>query len=118
MGCGAVLLQEDEDDDVCHPVAYFSKKFSKCQHNYSTVEKECLSMLLALQHFDVYLYSSAHPVVVFTDHNPLTFVNKMRNKNQRLMRWSLELQEHNIVIKHIKGKENIIADALSRIVVD
>lgn len=41
MGCGAVLLQEDEDD-VCHPVAYFSKKFSKCQHNYSTVEKECL----------------------------------------------------------------------------
>lgn len=34
------------------------------------------------------------------------------------MRWSLELQEHNIVIKHIKGKENIIADALSRIVVD
>lgn len=117
VGCGAVLLQEDEDD-VCHPVAYFSKKFSKCQRNYSTVEKECLSMLLALQHFDVYLYTSAHPVVVFTDHNPLTFVNKMRNKNQRLMRWSLELQEHNIVIKHIKGRENIIADALSRIVVD
>ena len=65
MGCGAVLLQEDKNF-VCHPVAYFSKKFSNCQKNYSTVEKECLSMLLALQHFDVYLYSSVHPVVVFT----------------------------------------------------
>ena len=86
--------------------------------NYSTVEKECLSMLLALQHFDVYLYSSVHPVVVFTDHNPLTFVHKMKNKNQRLMRWSLELQDHNIVIKHIKGRENLIADALSRVSVD
>ena len=117
VGCGAVLLQEDENF-VCHPVAYFSKKFSKCQKNYSTVEKECLSMLLALQHFDVYLYSSVHPVVVFTDHNPLTFVHKMKNKNQRLMRWSLELQDHNIVIKHIKGRENLIADALSRVSVD
>lgn len=34
------------------------------------------------------------------------------------MRWSLQLQEHSIVIKHIKGRENIITDALSRIVVD
>ena len=72
-------------------------------------------MLLALQHFDVYVNSSVHPVVVFTDHNPLTFVHKMKNKNQRLMRWSLELQDKNIVIKHIKGKENLITDALSRV---
>jgi hypothetical protein len=117
VGCGAVLLQEDENC-IYHPVAYFSKKFTNCQRNYSTVEKECLSMLLALQHFDVYLCSSLYPIVIFTDHNPLTFVHKMRNKNQRLMRWSLELQEHNIVIKHIKGRENIIADALSRVIVE
>jgi cobalamin biosynthesis protein CobD/CbiB len=46
VGCGAVLLQEDENC-IYHPVAYFSKKFTSCQRNYSTVEKECLSMLLA-----------------------------------------------------------------------
>lgn len=45
---------KEDENDVCHPVAYFPKKFSKCQRNYSTVEKECLSMLLELQHFDVY----------------------------------------------------------------
>ena len=82
--------------------------------SYSTVEKECLSLILALQHFEVYLASSVAPIVIFTDHNPLTFIHKMKNKNQRLLRWSLMLQEHNLDIRHIKGKDNIIPDALSR----
>ena len=52
--------------------------------------------------------------VIFTDHNQLTFIHKMKNKNQRLLRWSLMLQEHNLDIRHIKGKDDIIPDALSR----
>ena len=83
--------------------------------NYSTIEKECLSLILAVQHFEVYLTSSSLPIIVYSDHNPLTFINKMKNNNQRLMRWCLMLQEYNIDIKHIKGKANIIADALSRV---
>ena len=113
VGAGSVLLQED-DGDVDHPVCYFSKKFNKHQRNYSTIEKECLSLILALQHFEVYLASSVTPIVIFSDHNPLTFIHKMKNKNQRLLRWSLMLQEHNLDIRHIKGKDNIIPDALSR----
>ena len=58
--------------------------------------------------------STVVPVQVFTDHNPLVFINRMKNNNQRLLRWSLALQEYNLEIKHIKGKENIMADALSR----
>ena len=113
VGAGSVLLQED-DNGVDHPVCYFSKKFNKHQRNYSTIEKECLSLILALQHFEVYLASSVSPIVVFSDHNPLTFIHKMKNKNQRLLRWSLMLQEHNLDIRHIKGKDNIIPDTLSR----
>ena len=113
VGAGGVLLQED-DNGVDHPVCYFSKKFNKHQKNYSTVEKECLSLILALQHFEVYLTSSSSPIVVFSDHNPLTFIHKMKNKNQRLLRWSLLLQEYNLDIRHIRGKDNIIPDALSR----
>ena len=55
-----------------------------------------------------------HPMLVFTDHNPLTFIHKMRNKNQRLTRWSLMLQEYDVIIRHIKDKNNVTADALSR----
>ena len=113
VGAGSVLLQED-DNGVDHPVCYFSKKFDKHQRNYSTIEKECLSLILALQHFQVYLSSANAPIVIFSDHNPLTFIHKMKDKNQRLLRWSLMLQEHNLDIRHIKGRDNIIPDTLSR----
>ncbi|KAJ8257267.1 hypothetical protein GJAV_G00183750 [Gymnothorax javanicus] len=46
IGAGAVLLQEDTDG-VDHPVCYFSKKFDKYQKDYSTIEKECLALVLA-----------------------------------------------------------------------
>ena len=67
----------------------------------------------ALQHFNVYL-DSGMPIVVFTDHNPLTFLNSLQNPNQRLMRWALFLQPYNLDIRHIKGTHNVMADALSR----
>ena len=88
VGIGAVLLQED-NNGIDHPVCYFSKKFNKHQKNYSTIEKECLALILAIQQFEVYLTSSTSPIVVFSDHNPLSFLHKLKNKNQRLLRWSL-----------------------------
>lgn len=112
-GAGAVLLQDDENG-VEHPVGYFSKKFLKHQLNYSTIEKEALALLMALQHFEVYIGSSSLPVSVFTDHNPLIFLSRMKNSNQRIMRWSLFVQDFNLEIRYKKGKDNVLADALSR----
>lgn len=109
----AVLVQEDAYG-IDHPVCYFSRKFNKHQLNYSTIEKETLALLLALQYFDVYVSSTILPVTVFTDHNPLVFLGRMYNQNQRLMRWSLMVQGYNLVTEHKKGSDNIIADALSR----
>ena len=113
LGAGAVLLQ-DGADLVSHPVCYFSVKFKRHQLNYSTIEKETLAMLLALQHFEVYVGSTSIPVTVFTDHNPLVFLTQMYNSNQRLMRWALQAQRYNILIRHKKGAENLVADMLSR----
>ena len=113
LAAGAVLLQEDKDG-IDHPVAYFSHKFNQHQCKYSTVEKECLALILALQHFDVYVSSNAVALEVFMDHNPLVFIHRLKDKNQRLCRWSLILSEYNISIKHIKGQDNLIADCLSR----
>ena len=110
---GAVLLQQDHND-IEHPVAYFSKKFNKHQKNYSTIEKELLAIVLAIDHFEVYVNSGGFPLTVYTDHNPLTFLNRMKNSNRRLLNWSLKLQEYTLDIKHIKGQDNVIADWLSR----
>ena len=113
IGIGGVLLQDDMDG-IEHPVAYFSKKLNKYQRKYSTIEKETLALILSLQHFEVYVNASSGPLVIFSDHNPLKFLHKFNNKNMRLTRWSLLLQEYDLLICHIKSKDNIIADYLSR----
>lgn len=77
VGAGAVLLQPDDLD--VKPVCFFLRKFNKHQLNYSVIEKETLALILALQHFSVYV--SAGPVVVFTDHNPLTFLSSLKCPN-------------------------------------
>lgn len=95
---GAVLLQEGTDG-IEHPVSYFSKKHDSHQKWYLTIEK------------DVGL--SCAPVTVYMDHNLLVFLHRMRNKNRRLMNWSLRLQAFNVEVRHIRGRDNVLADALS-----
>ena len=73
-----------------------------------------MSLILALQHLEVYIGTGQKPLIVYTDHNPLVFLSKMKNKNRQLLNWSLILQEIDTEIKHIKGKDNVIADCLSR----
>ena len=111
-GAGAVLLQ-DNPDGVELPVCFFSRKFNKHQKNYAVVEKEALALILAVTHFEVYLCGS-EPILVYTDHNPLVFLQRIGKTNQRLRRWSLALQSFPLVIQHIRGRDNLLADALSR----
>ena len=110
MAVGACLFQVL--DGIEHPICYLSKKLNKHQLNYSTVEKEAFGLLLATRAFSVYFGSA--PVTVYTDHSPLQFLQRMSNHNQKLLRWNLELQEYNLVIKHRPGRDNILPDLLSR----
>lgn len=114
VGVGAVLLQAD-DNGLERPVAFFSKKLTRPQKQYSTIEKEALALVLAVQHFEVYISSGGNDVVVYSDHNPLTFLAKFQSANARVFRWSLILQPYSLIVKHIAGKDNVIADALSRV---
>ena len=112
VGVGAVMLQEV--NGILHPICYFSSKLKPHQRPYSTIEKEALALITALEHFEVYVGNASQKIVVYTDHNPLQFVTRMKTKNHRLTRWALTLQSYNLEIRHIKGKDNLIADALSR----
>jgi len=81
------------------------------QLNYSTVEKEALGLLLATRAFNVYFGSP--PVTVYTDHSPLQFLQRKSNHNRKMLRWNLELQAHNLVIKQRPGRDNILLELLS-----
>ena len=76
VGVGLVLLQEGEAEAE-HPVAFFSKKLSPAQRNYSVIEQE----LLALQHFEVYLPSHGPVTKIYSDPHPLQLLNKFKFNN-------------------------------------
>ena len=111
QGIGAVLSQQD-DDRGDRPLAFFSWKLLDRERNYSTVEKECLAIVAALKHFEVYLLGRTF--VVQTDHRALKYLNSMRSTNSRLTRWALTLQDYNFRVKYRPGESKGNADALSR----
>ena len=113
-GVGAVLMQKDSETQIFHPVSYYSYKLKPHQQSYATVEKELLGIVLTLQKYEVF-FSTHLPVTIFTDHNPLTFLSRARLTNQRILRWSLYLQNFNLILNYLKGADNVIADALSRV---
>lgn len=113
VGIGGVLFQKGEDGEV-YPISYYSKKLLTAERKYSTIEKEALALIRTISHFRPYLTNLSFPVEVWTDHNPLVFIERMKGSNQRILRWALQLQELNLLIKHIKGSDNKIPDTLSR----
>ena len=108
---GAVLSQQFEDGE--HPVAYLSKKLLPREQNYSTVEKELLAIVWAIGSLSYYL--DGRKFYIETDHCPLSWLNRMKDRNQRLLRWSLLLQQYEFDIRYRKGKQNANADGMSRI---
>ncbi|XP_063591291.1 uncharacterized protein LOC134768392 [Penaeus indicus] len=111
-GIGSVLLQEHNGTKM--PIAYASRKLLDREKNFATIEKECLSIVWAINKFKTYIYGKEF--VLETDQQPLVYLRNMRNSNGKLMRWALALQGYSYRIQYIKGKENVGADVLSRCV--
>ena len=112
-GIGAVLSQFDAEG-IDHPVAYYSRKLLPREQRYSTVEKECLAIKLATHAFRVYLLG--RKFTIQTDHRALQWLDRLKENNSRLTRWSLALQSFKFEVQHRAGKANANADALSRLI--
>lgn len=79
----------------------------------ATNERELLAIVWALKKLRNYLYG-VKTLNIYTDHQPLTFAVSDRNPNAKIKRWKYFLNEHNANIFYKPGKQNLVADALSR----
>ena len=110
-GVGAVLSQRDEQDAE-HPVAYYSQKLLPREERYSTIEKECLAIKLGIHAFRVYLLGK--PFTIETDHRALEWLDRVKDNNPRLTRWSLYLQPYQYQVVYRPGHSSGNADGLFR----
>jgi hypothetical protein len=106
QGLGAVLMQ---DGGV---IAYASRKLKKHEEKYVTHDLELAAVMLALKIWGHYLVGRNFELKM--DHQSLKNLFTQRDLNSRKRRWSEFMSEYDFGISYIKGKENVVADALSR----
>ena len=107
-GVGAVLCQRD--GNRWRNVAFVSKRFSGAATRWSTIDQESFAIFFALKSWKTLI--QGHRFVVETDHKNIVHI--MGSTEGRLTRWRLLLQELDFSVQDIPGRENKIADALSR----
>jgi hypothetical protein len=110
---GSEISQLDEKGKR-RPVLFYSRKLTPAEMNYSTADKELLAIVQTMKKFQHYLRGTKYPVIVKSDHRNLRTFMTTKELNARQTRWAEELSSYDFVIEHIKGKENTVADALSR----
>ena len=94
------------------PLAFYSRKLNPAQINYTTTERELLSIVKTLKEFKNILLG--HKIKIFTDHKNL-IEDALGYTSERLLRWQLLIEEFGPEIESIKGKHNSVADAISRL---
>ena len=76
------------------------------------MDRECLGIVWGIKSFAMYLFGKMFTFQ--TDHRPLELLSASKFESPRIMQWALALQSYNLKVEHIKGKDTVGADFLSR----
>ena len=106
IGIGGVLMQQGK------PIAYFSEKLGGAQLNYSVYDKELYALVRALETWQHYLWPKEF--VIHSDHEDLKYLKGQAKLNRRHAKWVEFIETFPYIVKYKKGKDNVVADALSR----
>jgi hypothetical protein len=94
------------------PIAFCSQKLNQTRQAWSTIEREAYAVIVALNKWHNLIFGA--PIVVYSDHNPLTYIVECATNSAKLTRWALALQEYDITFRYAKAANNVVADCLSR----
>ena len=103
---GCVLMQSER------LVAYGSRQLKNHEQNYPTHDMELAAVVFTLKIWLHYLYDEQFEV--YSDHKSLKDIFKQRDLNMRQRRWMEFLEDYDFTLHYHPGKENLVADALSR----
>ena len=112
-GVAAILSQLDENTRKLRPIQFFSSALSSSQKNYSAGQLEAWALIAATRKWSVYL-KGAPSIVLLIDHCPLQWLQTQKDPKRTYARWLMELQELPFRISYRPGRENVVADYLSR----
>lgn len=112
-GYGSLLVQEKNGER--HPIWYASRTLKPAERNYSTFEKEIGAAIWAINKFRGYIEYTHF--VLETDHQAISWLNKIKDPSGRLGRWSMQLQMYDFEVRYRPGSSKIMQgpDAMSRI---
>lgn len=100
-GVGAVLAQGEVGAEK--PMVYISRKLLPRESRSVSLVVPLKSKILSPREFDL-----------DTDHRALTWIQTMKDHNSRVRRWYLSLQPYKFKVRHRPGRQNMVADYLSR----
>jgi hypothetical protein len=112
VGLGGVLMQKKENSNTFSAISYCSRTLSASERKWPPVQVELCAIIYALREFRSFIFMS--DIELHTDHKPLAYLLRKADTHPNLARWLIELQNYQIKIVHISGKQNTLADALSR----
>ena len=114
-GIGGALLQLLEDG-VEHPIRFVSRSLKKSEFNYPITELEGTAAYYCLSEFNYYILGNPYKTILYTDHLPLvSIINKTDPQTAKHARWINDFSQSQVEVRYQPGKENKIADALSRL---
>ena len=106
----AVLMQRINGEKV---IGYASKRLTLAQTRWSVIERERYAIIFGLEKLEQYIYRKE--VKVESDHRPLSYLRTLADKSSWVARWALLVLKHNVKTSYLSGKNNILADRLSRL---
>ena len=116
-GLGAVPSQKQADGRY-HPIAYASRVMNETEQRYHSNKQEFLTLKWTVtEQFHEYLSpygKNRNEFVVCTDNNPLTYIFSSANLDAAGQQWVARLASYNFSLEYQKGKDNTVADFLSR----
>uniref|UniRef100_UPI00358F56FA uncharacterized protein n=1 Tax=Myxine glutinosa TaxID=7769 RepID=UPI00358F56FA len=121
---GSFVLESDASDHAIaatlsqggRPMAFFSWTLTSAERRHSSVEKEVYAIVESIRRWRPYLLGRCFQII--TDQQSVAFMydtlHAQRIKNEKITRWRIELADFCYTIKYRPGKDNQVADALSR----